>query len=107
MESQTYLFQSYHLSDKFNLRHLEALFQTAPVAADLTRAAFKNKTGEGHFFIFNFGTICFFNTSKDEQKQITDLLATRYTLIPHAGQWDDFTLEVVPTKKSVVHVGFN
>jgi uncharacterized Rmd1/YagE family protein len=107
VQNQLYTFQSYHLSDKFILRNLENIFQQVPVSTDLTRAAFKNRNADGYFFIFNFGTICFFNTSKEEQKQITDLLATKYPMLQHGKEWDDFTLEIAPGKRQQVHVGFN
>lgn len=105
--AQSYVFQSYHLCDKFNLRNLDSIFQTAPLSTDFTRVAFKNPAGDGYFFIFNFGTVCFFNINKDEQKVIIDQLATKYLLLPNIKEWDDYNLDIIKTKKRPIHVGFN
>jgi len=102
---QTYSINAFHLTEKLKLKDISSTIDMQPLLLSVWEAAFKI-SDESYLFIYNFGSVVFFNVSEDQQKTILDKV--KKSNVPNQPGYtttDTFSVEVTGEDKH--EVGFN
>src|ERR1700678_488777 len=68
---KTYSVNAFHLTEKLKLKDIGGTIELQPLLLSVWEAAFK--LGEDKFlFIYNFGSLVFFNVPEDEQRAVVE-----------------------------------
>jgi required for meiotic nuclear division protein 1 len=102
---QTYSINAFHLTEKLKLKDISSTIDMQPLLLSVWEAAFKISE-DSYLFIYNFGSVVFFNVSEDQQKIILDKV--KKSNVPNQPGYtttDTFSVEVTGEDKH--EVGFN
>ena len=102
---KTYSVNAFHLTEKLKLKDIASVVDLQPLLLSVWEAAFKI-SDESYLFIYNFGSVVFFNVGEDQQKVILDKVKKGNILNqPAYTTSDTFSVEVTGEDKH--EVGFN
>lgn len=103
---KTYSVNAFHLTDKLKLKEIGPLISEAPpLLLSVWEAVFKFSE-DSYVFLYNFGSVVFFNVSEEKQKIILDKVkgATVTDQVSYTTT-DTFSVEV--TSEAKTEAGFN
>ena len=102
---KTYNVHAFHLTETLKLKEIGSFINVEPLLLSVWEASFKF-SDESYAFIYNFGSIVFFNVADDAQKVILEKVKKSYVAkIPGYTTTDTFSVEVTGEDKH--EVGFN
>src|SRR4051812_6736846 len=103
---KTYSVNAFHLTDKLKLKEIGPLIEVSPLLLSIWEAVFK-LSEDSYVFLYNFGSVVFFNVGEERQKIILDKVkrATATTDQISYTTTDTFSVEV--TSEAKTEAGFN
>jgi uncharacterized Rmd1/YagE family protein len=103
---KTFTIHAFHLTETLKLKDIGSLISVEPLLLSVWEASFKF-SDESYVFIYNFGSVVFFNVPDDSQKVILEKVKKSYIApqIPGYTTTDTFSVEVTGEDKH--EVGFN
>jgi required for meiotic nuclear division protein 1 len=103
---KTYSVNAFHLTERIKLKEIGASMDMPTLHLSVWEAAFRF-TDESYVFIYNFGSLVFFNVADDQQKIILEKFkkTTNIPSQPGYTTTDEFSVEVTGEEKH--EVGFN
>ncbi|MCP5465052.1 MAG: RMD1 family protein [Deltaproteobacteria bacterium] len=105
MNQKTYWFRSYHVLYEIDPKDIVDLFPQYPVHSTRLMASFELKT-DAYCLIYKFGTIVFFNSDEEIQKNILQKLQERYAQKLQNQTHDEYSL-ILDSEVNESKVGFN
>jgi uncharacterized Rmd1/YagE family protein len=102
---KSYSIKAFHLAEKLKLKDVTDRFAlSSPLTVTPLEASYK-LSADSYVYIFNFGSIVFFNVAEDIQKVLLDKARKSDDTQPARTTADEFTIEVVDEDK--LEVSFN
>jgi uncharacterized Rmd1/YagE family protein len=102
---KTFNVHAFHLTETLKLKEIGSLINSDPHLLSVWEASFKFSE-ESYAFIYNFGSVVFFNVPDEDQKVILDKVKKSYVAqLPGYTTTDTFSVEVNGEDKH--EVGFN
>src|SRR3989339_2036030 len=102
--NQQYSFSSYHIVWQFKLKELDKVIDAKPIT--LTPLVLGYQFDQHSFcFVYNFGSVVFFNVGTAKQTQIINGIQTHLNKIFDLSVMDEYFLELNPGEKN--RVAFN